>query len=254
MSSLRLSNTFTTKDVISELRVYAPTLLTILQSASNFNKEGNAKYTKKAEGNITMAVACIFRLRSQQMSAMQNIIGTILYDSGAKKNAYTRLSRLGVTLSHQSQRRKALSMAQNYDRPVLEWKHSLQRCLTPTVTCKSDNEDAFYQSSEATVLFDLDHQTDSTLGTVDESSEDEQHTAIYMTTTDEEEEEFDVPQLASLGLLDSQSFRSAVQIVGDNLDLEIKTRDVTLSKRDKSLHWFHLVDTVERAIAARQSL
>ena len=39
-----------------------------------------------------------------------------------------------------------------------------------------------------------------------------------------------------------------MQIVGDNFDLHIKSKHITLDKRDKSLHWFHLVATEERVV------
>ena len=50
---------------------------------------------------------------------------------------------------------------------------------------------------------------------------------------------------------DVQVFSSAghvapYQITGDNLDLEIRTKVMTLSRQNKSLHWFNMVATKER--------
>ena len=38
------------------------------------------------------------------------------------------------------------------------------------------------------------------------------------------------------------------QITGDNVDLEIKTKYMTLNSKNKSLHWFDLVSTDERVV------
>ena len=69
-----------------------------------------------------MAAACLLHLRSRRMSSMQYLVGTVLYDSGIKKKAYTRLSRLGTTVTVESKRRKVLDMTCSYDRAVVETK------------------------------------------------------------------------------------------------------------------------------------
>ena len=40
--------------------------------------------------------------------------------------------------------------------------------------------------------------------------------------------------------------RQIYQITGDNLDLEVRTKFMTLSSQNKSLHWFNMVATKDR--------
>ena len=125
MSDLASLASFDPKDVIADMEQHAPTLLALLQAVSNFKEEGDSKYMKKSYGHIAMAAACLLRLRSCRMTAMQYITGSILYNAGAKKRAYTRLSHLGVTVTPESQRMKVSAMTSGYDKPILKWKRSV---------------------------------------------------------------------------------------------------------------------------------
>lgn len=97
-------------------------------------------------------------------------------------------------------------------------------CLQqPTHESEDKDNHCTSQSSEATVVIESDSQ-DFDLPCEDSSE--------------------DTP-ITSLEQLFSSPCPSVIQIAGDKLYLEIKTKHITLTGREKSLHWFHLVRTEE---------
>ena len=60
--------------------------------------------------HITSSVSCLMFHRNKRMSALQYLISTILRDSGAKKTAFRRLNRMGLTVSAENQRLKTKQM------------------------------------------------------------------------------------------------------------------------------------------------
>ena len=50
------------------------------------------------------------------------------------------------------------------------------------------------------------------------------------------------------GIDDLLGCRTLFQVTGDHVDLEIKTKFMTLDRRNKSLHWFDIMATDERVV------
>ena len=65
------------------------------------------------------------------MSALVSRISVILLHSGAKTQDFTRLNRLGISLSHQQ-----TSMSNNFDGKVLQWKKKREDLLAARSLCK----------------------------------------------------------------------------------------------------------------------
>ena len=106
------------------------------------------------------------------MSCLPYLVSISLYHSGAKKQLYKRLNKMGLSMSHRMTLIKVGQLAEQCEKDVCKWK--------------SD---------------------------VEENSE--RHEVPY-------------------------------QITGDNLHLQIQTKVMSLSRQNKSLHWFNMVATQER--------
>ena len=60
------------------------------------------------------------------MSALAYRISVILLHSGAKSQDFTRLNRLGISMSHKSTIAKQKEMAKEHDSLVLTWKNEIE--------------------------------------------------------------------------------------------------------------------------------
>ena len=120
----------------------APTLLSILTAAAG----SHSSRTQQPDTNvILMAAAILLKQRNKHMCLLQTVIGCVLYSGHASKRVrffisaymdastgkaencilmqvYTRLSRLGICIAHQTVARVIKSLGVNFDKKVQEWK------------------------------------------------------------------------------------------------------------------------------------
>ena len=100
--------------------------------------------------HITSSVSCLMFHRNKRTSALQYLISTILRDSGAKKTAFRRLNRMGLTVSAENQRLKTKQMIVQFDQPIRCWKKSLENLSNKTDSEEADESD----SVKSTILSD----------------------------------------------------------------------------------------------------
>ena len=77
-------------------------------------------------GRLAMAAACLLKTTNQSTSALPYIVSVVLHNSGAKKTDYTRLNRLGITMSHKRTLAKLCQMASHFDASLLCWKRGIK--------------------------------------------------------------------------------------------------------------------------------
>ena len=225
-SSVDALASFSPQEFVEELVSVAPTFYAIVCAATGFDKAGlegsdrsdrSLDYLSSGYSHITSSVSCLMFHRNRIMSALQYLISTILRDSGAKKTAFRRLNRMGLTVSAESQRLKPKQMIAQFDQPIRCWKKSLENLSNKTDSEEGDESD----SVKSTILSD-----DELPGTSSEESNDCQSIIRQC--------EFKPNHLPYY------------RIVGDNIDFEVKTKFMILEKKNRSLHWFNLVAVDEQ--------
>ena len=90
----------------------------------------------KASNAIALVTSAASRSRNQRMSALAARISVILLHSGAKTHDFTRLNKLGVSLSHKQSIRLQRSMGLNFDGKVLSWKKKREELLGARKLCQ----------------------------------------------------------------------------------------------------------------------
>ena len=226
---------FSQAQFIEELASVAPTFYTMLCASTGFQPESNEEGSHESHSHIpayshmTSAVACLMFYRNQRMSAFQHLVGSILRESGAKKMAFKRLNNMGLCMSSDSVCRKAKEMIGTFDERVKCWKKSVEKLAGHAVDNEGSDSDSSEatnsDSSEATILLDDDDDDDDTGNMGD-------HTEPRDSQSNEKQ-----PHTSHLPYF---------QIVGDNIDFEVKAKFMTLSQRNRSLHWFNMVAVDER--------
>ena len=107
-SSVDALASFSPQEFVEELVSVAPTFYAIVCAATGFDKAGlegsdssdrNFDYLSSGYSHVTSSVSCLMFHRNKRMSALQYLISTILRYSGAKKTAFRRLNRMGLTCS-----------------------------------------------------------------------------------------------------------------------------------------------------------
>lgn len=246
-TSITSLKSFSTSGVVDELKKDAPVLYDVLTAAMG-------QVSSKAMCHMTMAGACLLKARNPRMSALQYVVGTFLYQSGLKRRSFVRLNRLGVCMSPKSQRTKLKAMATDFDKSILQTKAVLEyqqlgaSALVrptegPSESCSAQFLDNDGDSDEDT---DVDLESDLTDGESltsagEDSFEDETDGDVTGTTSIVHEMD------RSVDFHPSHSESATVyQVTGDNLDLSIRAKYMSLTRRNQSLHWFNLVATDER--------
>lgn len=79
----------------------------------------------KASNAIALATSATSRMQNQRMSALASCISVILLLSGAETQDFTRLNKLGVSMSHRQSIRLQTAMGHNFDGKVvrLVWRY-----------------------------------------------------------------------------------------------------------------------------------
>ena len=209
-SDASLAN-FSFLNAVTELSEKAPTAWKLLRASVSSQWWQSESLSETVAGRLVMAAACLLKTRNQRMSTLPYIVSVVLHNSGAKKAAYTRLNRLGIAMSHKRTLAKLCQMASHFDASLLCWKRGIERmyCL---------EQEADFQDSSSDNLTMSNHAISS------------QIPESYLVETAQH----------------NMQSRHLFQITGDNVDLEIKAKHMTLVRRNKSLHWFNMVATDER--------
>jgi hypothetical protein len=113
---------FSWRQVILELRLKAPTFLTILQAVGECHQPRRKRRQKARNSVVGMAAAILLKERNQHMCKPQTVLSTVLYAGRASKKVYGRLNKCGVSITHRAAIRTIHSLADNYDADVLAWK------------------------------------------------------------------------------------------------------------------------------------
>ena len=216
--------TFAVTSAAAELKESAPTVWKLL-SACSCPQWRSKVVSDQLSARLVTAAACLLKARNQQMSALQYIVSIVLHNSGAKKKAFTRLNRLGMAMSHKRTLVKLHQMAAKFDTSLVDWKQSIES--SNTCAQSSDRSQLHYtQSSES--------REEGTVNTRSLAAGCSTASDAAATTID--------------GVDDLLGCRTLFQVTGDNVDLEIKTKFMTLDRRNKSLHWFNIMATDERVV------
>ena len=125
---------YSNRFVAQETKVMCPFWHASLLGACGVHKCQEKK--QKASNAIALATSVTARARNQRMSALVSRISVILLHSGAKTQDFTRLNRLGISLSHKQSIRLQTSMGNNFDGKVLQWKKKREDLLAARSLCK----------------------------------------------------------------------------------------------------------------------
>ena len=115
---------FSNKLVCHEVSVMCPLWNAALRAAAGCHRS-KAK-SDKAVNVLALCSASVAKFRHQRMSALAYRISVILLHSGAKSQDFTRLNRLGISMSHKSTIAKQKEMAKEHDSLVLTWKNKIE--------------------------------------------------------------------------------------------------------------------------------
>ena len=137
---------YSNRFVTQEVKVICPFWHASVVRACGVHKSEEKEM--KASNAIALATSATSRTRNQRMSALASCISVILLLSGAKTQDFTRLNKLGVSMSHRQSIRLQTAMGHNFNGKVLQWKknreevkvscfiffsvHLTLRCATPT--------------------------------------------------------------------------------------------------------------------------
>lgn len=195
---------FSFKEIHDDLKRLSPFLLGIISTIA-----------KDSAPHICTAAAVALRGRCPGLSALSYYVDMVLLYGGAKKSAFTRLAKLGLTTVHQTAVMKQKEIAKLYKLPVS--------------SLKGDLEDFFNSESQVPVLTE-DH---SNAGDA---------TDFTFTTISEDE-------MASLGvapLPQSPTLPQTYSLIFDNLDFFMHTHHQSAKNANKSIHWIHHMCVVDR--------
>ena len=169
------------------------------------------------------------------MSSVQSVVSVVLFNSGAKKRAYNRLNHLGISMSQKRTLRKIRAMAKKYNSVMLSWKASIESHVAIQSSIPEVRSVAGSLPVATCVLPAFD-KTNSDLN----SSENSLSSSSSSHSVETEEGNDEMQDLSQ------ESF----QVTGDNLDISIKTKYMSIDRRNKSLHWFNVIASNERVINA----
>ena len=152
-----------------------------------------------------------------------------------EKRAYNRLNHLGISMSQKRTLRKIRAMAKNYNSVMLSWKASIESHVA-TQSSIPEVRSVACSLPVATCVLPAFDKTNSDLNSFENSlsSSSSSHSVETEEGNDEMQD------------LSQKSF----QVTGDNLDISIKTKYMSIDRRNKSLHWFNVIASNERVINA----
>ena len=155
---------FSNKLVCHEVSVMCPLWNAALRAAAGCHRS-KAK-SDKAVNVLALCSASVAKFRHQRMSALAYRISVILLHSGAKSQDFTRLNRLGISVSHKSTIAKQKEMAKEHDSLVLTWKNKIEtakRCESLLQEVKEKQEPVPVETSDENDMeidvYDLNQST-----------------------------------------------------------------------------------------------
>ncbi|KAM4590945.1 uncharacterized protein PAE49_013275 [Odontesthes bonariensis] len=194
---------FSFKALHDDLKRLSPFLLGIISTIA-----------KDSAPHICTAASVALRGRCPGLSALSYYVDMVLMYGGAKKSAFTRLAKLGISTVHQS--------------AVTKQKKMAKLCNLPVSSLKRDLEDFFISESQVPVL------------TEDQSNIGDARDFTFTTFSDDEMASLSVAPLPQSPLPQTYS------IIFDNLDFFIHTHHQSAKNTNKSIHWIHHMCVVDR--------
>ncbi|XP_070551390.1 uncharacterized protein [Ptychodera flava] len=149
---------------------------------------------------VLMTVGILVQAKNRTVNGLQHLIGMLMYQSQLQKEGYSFLNHLGITVSYRTVLNKLHVMATQVDDTAISWKHGLE------------TNNAMKQSNSG----NLDSQELAPTANVD-------HTYAIS------------PQCV-LDADEEPGFRFNI----DNLDYEVKVRNMTSTHQNKSKHYVQL--------------
>lgn len=140
---------------------------------------------------------------------------------------YTRLSKLGVSVSHRTATRLVRKLGVNHDREVLQWK---SQCSSTPSQLPRLHEPSHCQENclPQEQLQSGDEDTEN-----DDQNDDESQVGSIESITESRHSECE-----PCNTLPSSKYPQYI-LVGDNLDKNITPRDMRVDNQVKSIHYFH---------------
>lgn len=124
---------YSNRFVTQEVKVICPFWHASVVGACGVHKSEEKEM--KASNAIALATSATSRMRNQRMSALASCISVILLLSGAKTQDFTRLNKLGVSMSHRQSIRLQTAMGHNFNGKVLQWKKNREEVLGAMNPC-----------------------------------------------------------------------------------------------------------------------
>ena len=144
---------FNIHDIVNEMKVHAPSVLTLLRGCLQGRNRSRTNKTKSRvfDEDLVVGVCCaiLLRGRSQRMSLLQRVISLILYCGHASKRVsvyvtimldwlatvidlqvYTRLQKLCLSLSHKAMSRCVEKLGRDFDAPTVKWRDDIMRKMS----------------------------------------------------------------------------------------------------------------------------
>ena len=280
---LNLSET-TYVDQQQELIQKAPTIHDIIMKIAinqRSQKRNKIKTSETILPAVMNAVNTLLMCRNQKMNHGATVNSIILRKGKADKMCFERLNSLQLCLSYQSVLNKQLGLGKQFRKTVNTWS-SLQTQHRDLLLHKFD-EIVHHSEKELPVVFEEDITTSINLqdqslldihahlpqfdevlvdsSFVDSDSESDMSVeceSIYpISPTDVdlcvEKNEKEVLEDTKPPNIDTVTFEGKYMLVGDNLDLRVKRRHMTIDRQNKDMHLYNLI-AVKNRVALPEDL
>ena len=121
---------YSNRFVTQEVKVICPFWHASVVAACGVHKSEEKEM--KASNAIAPATSATSRTQNQTLASY---ISVILLLSGAKTQDFTRLNKLGISMSHRQSIRLQTAMGHNFDGKVLQWKKNREEVLSAMNLC-----------------------------------------------------------------------------------------------------------------------
>ncbi|XP_072039751.1 uncharacterized protein [Amphiura filiformis] len=193
-----------------ELNKRTPTFLTCLEAAGTpaHLPKNKVKDADKIQNGLMTAAGVILKTRNNFMNSHQTMISLALRQGGAGEKTFRRLQSIGVCNSYRSTDNKLDELCIDYDLPVRNWQSEMVQDLKKErqIMSQIKNVEAEMVEGEVEDLLLLEHILDGL------KKDLENH---------------------------NKSRHPGYQLVGDNVDMKIHVRQMTVSHQNTDLHHFN---------------
>jgi L1 cell adhesion molecule like protein len=233
---------------IKVLKINAPTFLSFLMAASQTKVQRSNRNSV-----ICICAAILLKHRFKRLNIIQKIISLILYTSHCFKKAFSRLSSLGLCVSHSTTLKLVNQLGENHDARVKKWRDDIitnelekqEDIISATTTYiypeNNSNISSSSQSSHSNQNYSSADQ-DSDADCCTSSNITDESDIADSESNMEESVESVIPETRT----SSHEHSTSYKLVGNNVDIIVTPRYMRTDCKVKSLHYYHLYTVKDR--------